>query len=87
MIKLRDFAGCAIDALNNCGADYAEVFCQLKMDCCRQYHHGLTNSTFHGTEFFQNVLDFIDRPKDWLKQFSGEPQLEKNFVRILELNR
>ncbi len=87
-ISLKEFASFSIVTLASFsdGTDYAETFCKLKHDCFKMYHHGLITSTVHGIDFFQNVVDFIDRPKDWLLQFDSKSEYEKNFVRILELN-
>lgn len=66
------------------GEEYAKVYCDRRMEFCRKFQHGLSVSTNHGSNFFQNVLDFIRKPDIWLEQFEDISEYEKNFVKILK---
>jgi hypothetical protein len=69
------------------GPEYAKTFVELRVEFFRRFQGGLLTSTVHGAEFFENVLAYVDQPKTWLDQFANKNlELEKNFVRILEIN-
>lgn len=86
---MRNYALMAIERLSGLsGKEYAEAFVRLKMEFFQAFQRGLITSTVHGADFFTNVILYGRNPASWLDQFPDKNlELEKNFVRILEVNR
>ena len=65
------------------GKEWSEKFVELRIHFHRKHGHGLVLSTWHGTDFFQNVVNAlngidIDEPK-------GE--YRKNFLKLIEFGK
>jgi hypothetical protein len=64
------------------GRNWAEEFVKLRMEFHRKHGHGLILSTWHGIDFFQNVLDALEHGKTF-----DEPtgQYRTNFQKLIQI--
>jgi hypothetical protein len=63
--------------------DWGELFCNLRMDFHRKHGHNLIQSTWHGADFFNNVL--IELNGGDVEEPKGEYQ--KNFKKLIDLGK
>ena len=82
---MKQFCLNAINLLNSANIkDWAVLFVNLRMEFARTYQKELITSTYHGIDFFQNVLDCLNGKK-WLEP--GEPEIKsiygENFRKLI----
>jgi hypothetical protein len=65
------------------GREWAEKFVELRMQFHRKHGYGLIQSTWHGTDFFKNVLDALDGKE--IEEPKGE--YRNNFIKLIELGK
>jgi len=63
------------------GKRWAEKYVELRMEFHRKHGHGLILSTWHGVEFFDNVLKALNG--DMCKEPKGE--YRNNFLKLIEI--
>lgn len=61
--------------------EWARTFCELRVEFHRKYSNGLVFSTFHGVDFFNNVINCLDRA-EWTEK--GE--YGNNFRKLIKNN-
>lgn len=88
---MKQFCINSINSLNNCPIEtWAVLYVTLKMEFFGKFQHGLVCSTYHGLNFFQNLLDCLNG-KEWNPtNDNGEPikgEYESNFRKLVEIGR
>lgn len=90
MISTVEFLKACIQKLDNTSTkDFAVLYVELKMQCVREYQHGLIFSIrVTGPYFFHNALKMIEG-KDLLKAERGETlsEYDENFNRWIKIVR
>lgn len=72
---------------NLTGEQYAKYFVRKKIEFFHNYSGGLVTSCFHGIDFFKHVVEYHDKPDQFLKDFKlKKEQYNLNFVQILKNN-
>lgn len=80
---MKQFCIDALAAIESC-SDYGKTWVNLRMQFHRVHGHGLITSTWHGAEFFENVIFCIENNQ---LGFKDEPQgeLKENFKKLIAI--
>ena len=81
---MRDFCHAAIDVLNAAEpSQFGQTFVELRMDFHRKFGNKLIISTWHGLDFFKNVIFALDNGAEALNEPKGE--YRNNFISLIKL--
>ena len=76
------------------GADYVRCFVDSKMECFHLYHNNIITGSFHGINFFENVIKYWDDPESFYIETKENKNVSKdknnyeyNFVRLIQQNK
>jgi len=80
---MKQFCLNAISTLENVNPkDFGKMFVELRMEFARKHSGGLIFSTFHGVEFFENIINCLNG-MTWEEE-KGE--FGNNFRKLIERN-
>jgi hypothetical protein len=84
---MKKFCEDAIAKLNSVStAEWANTFVELRMEFHRKFSRGIITSTWHGTDFFNNVLFCLNGGDvNDLKEPVGE--YRTNFKKIIDIGK
>ena len=83
---LLEFAYEIQHKLDTCkNKEFSSIFVEAKMLCFSQYQNNLVTSSFHGINFFKNIILFWDNPES----YCSDPKntYEYNFYLIIKSNK
>ncbi len=63
--------------------EWANTFVELRMEFCRKFQRGIITSTWHGIEFFDNVLFCLNGGD--VKEPAGE--YKTNFKKLIDIGK